>query len=376
MKNILVEQDGQVRRTSATFYRGETTNFYPTDTSLEAPDAVVKYLTQGWMPPRPFVSKTTPIVAFGSCFATNISNYLHKRGFNVLTRREGSAYVTKMGDGIVNTFAILQQFEWAWLNKVPQGHFWHGYSAEEFGYDEAVRLETRRLFDTADVFIITLGLSEIWYDEPTGAVFWRAVPLDKFDESRHRFRVSTVEENKRNLHEIRRLIRQFRPDAHIVITISPIPLTATFRPVSCVSANAVSKSILRAAVDEVYRETRPTDTKLHYFPSYDMVMYGFDNQWRDDRRHVYPHVLTFNMQVFEAYFCRGKLRVADLAGAYANARKLDLVVAREGHQSSAKVIAANAAAESITPPKPRRLWRRVAGRVAREIKSAWASARK
>ena len=373
-KTILVEQDGQVRRTSATFYRGKNTNFYPTDACLEAPDAVAKYLIEGWMPSRPFVGKSTRIVAFGSCFATNISNYLHKRGFNVLTRRPGNAYITKMGDGIVNTFAILQQFEWAWLDKVPQGNFWHGYSAEEFGYDESVRLETKRLFDEAEVFIITLGLSEIWYDEPTGAVFWRAVPLDKFDASRHRFRVSTVEENKRNLQEIRRLIRRFRPDARIVITISPIPLTATFRPATCMSANAVSKAVLRAAVDEFYRETRPTDMKVHYFPSYDMVMYGFDNQWRADRRHIYPHVLNFNMQVFETYFCRSRLRRVDLEIAYANARRLDLKVAREGHEALATVVRPEG--PPIAVPRPRSLWRRIAGRIARPIRSAWSAVRK
>jgi hypothetical protein len=372
-KTFSVEQDGKVRSTSATFYRGEITNFYPTDASLDSPDIVAKYMAHGWMPPRPFVTKKTPIVAFGSCFASNISNYLHRRGFNVLTKRAGNAYVTKMGDGIVNTFAILQQFQWAWLNRVPQGSFWHGYSAEEFGYDDAVRAETKQLFDEAEMFIITLGLSEVWYDEPTGEVFWRAVPLDKFDELRHKFRVTTVEENKRNLQEIRRLIRQFRPDAHIVVTISPIPLAATFRPVTCISANAVSKAILRAAVDEFYRETQPTDSKLYYFPSYDMVMYGFDNQWRDDRRHVYPHVLDFNMKVFERYFCRNKLRQDQLEAVYASARQLDVTVAREGHAAVATRI--GKPGPDAEPPKRSILWRRIARRIAAPLR-AWISARR
>jgi lysophospholipase L1-like esterase len=363
-KTFKIEQDGQVRRTSATFYRGETTNFYPTDTSLAAADVVTKYMVHGWMPSRPFVTKSTPIVAFGSCFASNISNYLHRRGFNVLTKREGNAYVTRMGDGIVNTFAILQQFQWAWLNQVPQGNFWHGYSAEEFGYDDAVRIETKRLFDEAEVFIITLGLSEIWYDEPTGEVFWRAVPIDKFDETRHKFRVSTVAENKRNLQEICRLIRQFRPDAHIVVTISPIPLAATFRPVSCISANAVSKAVLRAAVDEFYREAHPQDSKLYYFPSYDMVMYGFDNQWSDDRRHIYSHVLDFNMKVFEGYFCRSKLRLADVEAAYAKARERDILAARGGHEAvSVRAKRPVEYAES----KPKRLLQRIAAKLATAV---------
>jgi hypothetical protein len=369
MATILIEQDGLVRKTSATFFRGKTTNFYPTDESLGSENAVATYMAHGWMPKLPFVSKETPLVAFGSCFASNISNYLHQRGYNVLTKRDSRSYVTKMGDGIVNTFAILQQFKWAWLNHVPQGDFWHGYQAEEFGYDEAVRLETKALFDEADVFIITLGLSEIWYDEPTGEVFWRAVPQDKYDAARHKFRVSTVEENKRNILEIHSLIRQFRPDAKIVITVSPIPLTATFRAETCISANAVSKSILRVAVDEVIREVQPTDPNIYYFPSYDVVMYAFDNQWTEGRRHVYPHVLDFNMKIFETHFCQSDMDVSALEKAYQHALALDRKIARQGHTAVANRMsqarAAKAAKLSLT--KEERIAQRVAERVAARI---------
>ncbi|ABE46809.1 GSCFA domain-containing protein [Polaromonas sp. JS666] len=372
MATILIEQDGQIRKTSATFFRGKTTNFYPTDRSLDTDRAVARYMTHGWMPKEAFVDKATPLVAFGSCFASNISNYLHKRGYNVLTKREGRSYVTSMGDGIVNTFAILQQFKWAWLNYVPEGTFWHGYEAEEFGYDEEIRLETKALFDEADVFVITLGLSEIWYDEPTGEVFWRAVPQDRYDAERHKFRISTVEENKRNLLEIHSLIRRFRPDAKIVITVSPIPLTATFRPETCIAANAVSKAVLRVAVDEVMREVQPTDSNIYYFPSYDVVMYAFDNQWTEDRRHVYPHVLDFNMKVFETHFCQSKMDASALEKAYKRALELDRKVARGGHEAVSHPqgltpidAIKKTAARKLT--KDERLADRVAKRVAERI---------
>lgn len=281
------EQDGRQRKTSQSFFRGEHTNFHPTNNSLAAPNFLAEYLMEGWAPASKFVTKETPIVAFGSCFAANISDYLHGRGYNVLTKRESRAYVTQMGDGIVNTFAIRQQFEWAWLNKAPNADLWHGYAAEEFGYDEAVRLETKDLFDQADLFIITLGLSEVWYDEPTGEVFWRAVPMDKYDPARHKFRVSSFAENAANLQAIRALIRKFRPDAHILFSVSPIPLAATFRSVSCLSADAVSKAIIRAALDEFMRANE-TDERLHYMPSYEAVTRLFKNQWMADRRHIYP----------------------------------------------------------------------------------------
>ena len=53
---------------------------------------------------------------------------------------------------------------------------------------------------------------------------------------------------------IHAVIRKHRPDARIVVTLSPIPLMATFRPVSCMVANSVSKASLRCAIDTVMTE--------------------------------------------------------------------------------------------------------------------------
>jgi len=58
------------------------------------------------------------------------------------------------------------------------------------------------LFDNTNVFIITLGLSEIWYDKKTGDVFWRSVSKQSFNPDRHGFRVCTFSETKRNIEEI------------------------------------------------------------------------------------------------------------------------------------------------------------------------------
>lgn len=335
MSRILIEQDGAQRKASATFFRGETTNFYPSDKSLERSSVVSDYFAKGWMPAERFVTQNTPIVAFGSCFAENISRYLHKAGFNVLTKRDNLAYVSSMGDGMVNTFAIRQQFEWAWLGKTPQAELWHGYDASQFGYDEAVRLRTKALFDEAELFVITLGLSEVWYDEPTGEVFWRAVPKDKYDPARHKFRVTSHAENLENLQAIHALIRAFRPDAAVLFTVSPIPLTATFRPVTCLSANAVSKAVLRAAMDEFFRRNAPTDPRLFYFPSYDIVMHGFSHQWRDDRRHVYSHVLDFNMKVFERYYCQTAMDDEALLASFRYAQRQDRLIGQLGHAAVA-----------------------------------------
>jgi hypothetical protein len=43
---------------------------------------------------------------------------------------------------MVNSYAIRQQFDWAFRGLTPTTRIWHGYQAEEYGYDEDVRLTT------------------------------------------------------------------------------------------------------------------------------------------------------------------------------------------------------------------------------------------
>ncbi|MBL0372281.1 GSCFA domain-containing protein [Rhizobium sp. KVB221] len=328
---IKYEQDGQVKKTTYTFFRGDTANFHPTDESLTRSGFLRDYVVNGLLPDVPPISKETPIVPFGSCFASNIQQYLVDRGYNVLTKTGRKNYISWMGDGMVNTFAILQQFEWAWEGKVPQVDLWHGYKAEVFGYDEAVRQSTVDMLNECDVFIITLGLSEVWFDEPTQSVFWRAVPKENFDPARHKFRVSSVAENSSNLERIRLLIRKYRPDARLIFTLSPVPLTATFRDMSCISANAVSKSVLRAAIDEFMQGPAGTDTYTHYFPSYEVVTGLFMSPFMEDRKHPHAHVIDINMRIFEKYFCNSSISDDDLDASFAQAQLLDYQVACDGH---------------------------------------------
>ena len=266
--------------------------------------AVPRNVLKGWLPDAPVITSQTQITAFGSCFAGHISEWLSKRNFRVLTKEEDAkrAYVVAFGEGMVNSFVIRQQFEWAWENKVFDQPLWHGYKAEEFGYDPEVRLETKRIFDETDVFILTFGLSEVWYDEPTGNVFWRTVPKDVYNPDRHKFRVSTVDENRDNLEAIYRLIRKHRPDAKIIYTLSPIPLIATFRDNSCLTSNSVSKAVLRVAIDEVVR-AHQDEGYLHYWPSHEIVSDVFHLPYRPDRRHPRPRVIHFIMTLFEHYWC-------------------------------------------------------------------------
>lgn len=308
-------QDGVPRYRE--WFRGDQINRAPSLAQLTDVDAVRDHVLLGWMPDAPVIDRTTKITAFGSCFAANISSWLGQRNYRVSAKDENAqkAYVVRIGEGMVNSFVIRQQFEWAWEGRVFDQPLWHGYKAEDFGYDADVQAQTRALFDETDIFILTFGLSEVWFDEVTGNVFWRTVPKDVYDPARHKFRVSTVEENRANIDAICDLIRTHRPDAKIILTLSPVPLIATFRDTSCISANAVSKSILRVAIDDVLR-ARADGGQVFYWPSYEIVMDVFGAPFMADRRHLPKPVLDYIMMQFEEVWCKDEGDRASLLEAW------------------------------------------------------------
>lgn len=309
--DLLFTTGADVQPAHPSWYRGETCNFNPTKRALRDAGGLEEFVLKGWMPSRPFISRDMPVTAFGSCFAQNISRWLMRQQYSTgerlaLTRRDApldiyNSHVVRFGEGIVNTFALRQQFEWALEGKQFAEDLWYGSKGELAAYSDDTRMQTRELFMTSEVFILTLGLSEVWCNKQTGEVFWRAIPKDKFDPSRHGFRVTTVAENLDNLEAIYALIRKHRPSASIVLTLSPIPLVATFRPVSCLTANSVSKAILRVAVDELMR-AHGGDDRLFYWPSYEIVREYAADPYLDDNRHPRPEVIAMIMRTFASHY--------------------------------------------------------------------------
>lgn len=293
------------------WFRGEHTNFLPHRRDLYSAQGVAEAVLQGHRPSKKFISKQSKVTAFGSCFASHISNHLSQRKFSISgqTAEEKSSYVIKCGEGMVNTFVLRQQFEWAWEKKEFDQPLWHGYKKEEYGYDEEIQAITKQIFDKTDVFILTVGLSEIWYDEVSDEVFWRTIPKNAFDPKRHRFRMSTVQENLDNLKAIRALIKKHRPDAQLITTLSPVPLIATFQDQACLASNSVSKATLRLAIEEFVRNG---DDKTHYWPSYELVNDVFGGAMQPDMRHPKNFVVKFIMALFESVWCQSDLTEGEL----------------------------------------------------------------
>jgi hypothetical protein len=316
--------DGGVRQSASyTWYRGDSCNFGPTSEHLSYWRGYSDYFVGSLSPAKPLINQDTRITAFGSCFAANISHWLSLRKYHVLSKNNTSkAYIVRSGEGFVNTYAILQQFQWAFEGKTPTVELWHGYDANAYGYDETVRQQTLQLFNQTDVFILTFGLSEIWYDKPSGEVFWRAIPRDKFDPNRHNFRTVSPEENYTNIRAVLDIIRRYRPKATVIATLSPVPLVASFRNLPCPVSNSFSKASLRCALDRVLSE-QSEPNNFHYWPSYEIVLDGFQNRWEKDLRHVKKPILAFIMQLFEHHWCEGGVDSEELSRALFNAKAAD-----------------------------------------------------
>ena len=279
------------------WYRGEHTNFIADKINLKEDDAIRKYILHGWLPEKPFITKDNLITAFCSCFAQNVQNYLNKNGYKTSGHRFSTdAYIVKCGAGINTTFAMRQQFEWAFEDKTFSKDLW--YDGDKILNEQRndIKEYTKKTFQNTDVFVLTLGLSEVWYNKQTNEVFWRGIPKSQFNPDIHGFKVSSFKENYDNLEVIYNLIRKHKPNSTIIFSVSPVPLIATFRPNSCITSNSVSKAILRTAVDELYRNK--DDDNLYYWPSYEVVTDFYTDSYVEDNRHPKQEIIDTIMGEF------------------------------------------------------------------------------
>jgi len=239
---------------------------YPEDRSRfedDLPRVIREDVLPGHVPERPMLEPGDHVVTMGSCFARELRDHLWRRGF-----ASGNIWIPS---GLNNTFAILDFVSWCVTGSDAGAGF--RYDREDDGeirewLPEGTRERYEARLADAGAFVFTFGLAEVWQDRETKGVFWRGIPQEMFDANRHEFRLSSVDENEENIVRIVELIRSVNPHAPIVLTLSPVPLLATFRGRSCVTADAVSKSALRMAIDAV--ESRGFEG-VYYWPSFEIV---------------------------------------------------------------------------------------------------------
>jgi hypothetical protein len=240
-----------------------------------------EWVLPGHAPAAGTLSLDDRIVTLGSCFARELRDYLSAAGVD-----SGNFWIPF---GLNNTFAILDFVSWCVTGQETGRGYRYDRDDEGKIREWTPAAERERYvagLREAGAFVFTLGLAEVWQDRETGGVFWRGVPEDVFDDGRHVFRLTTVEENEANVVRLIELVRSVNPSAPVVLTLSPVPLRATFRGISCLTADSVSKSVLRVALDLVM--SRGLEN-VWYWPSFEVVRWvGAHAPWAaygaDDRK--------------------------------------------------------------------------------------------
>jgi len=282
------------------WYKGEHFNPLPDRATALAEGAAG--ILKGWLPARPIITRHTRVQALGSCFASYYVLWLADNGFNRDNRRSPYDALIR-GNHFESPATVAQQFRWAAGEAKTENLLWVHSDKEELHATEQHRVALRDRLDSTDVIILTLGLSEVWYDKLTGEPLWRAVPERLYDPQRHVFRVESFSDTKSHIQAIIRLRDTFWPGLKIVFSVSPIPLQATFRPVSAVTASSVSKALIRAALDEALRERwNSVGETLFYFPSYEIVG-SLPEPFGDDGRHVREEVVADVIHAFTRHYC-------------------------------------------------------------------------
>ncbi|MFD1951728.1 GSCFA domain-containing protein [Sphingomonas arantia] len=98
-------------------------------------------------------------------------------------------------------------------------------------------------------------------------------------------------------------LKEINPGIRVVLTVSPVPLIATYEPRSVLVSTSYSKAVLRVAADEALRRFDWVD----YFPSYEIITGSFSGglYYEDDHREVNRLGVAHAMRCFVANFVEG-----------------------------------------------------------------------
>jgi hypothetical protein len=158
------------------------------------------------------------------------------------------------------------------------------------------------MFETTDVLIFTLGLTEGWESTVDGAVYPVApgVSGGNYDENNYKFVNYRISEVIFDLDLFVRRVRKLNPQIKILLTVSPVPLIATKEKRHVLVSTIVSKSILRVAADEIENKF----DFVTYFPSYEIITSPANSgkYYESDLREVTNLGVSHVMRVFKKNF--------------------------------------------------------------------------
>lgn len=286
------------------------------------------------------------IATAGSCFAQHIARFIRNSG--------GAYFVTEPGHPILpeatakefnyGTFSarfgniytvrqLLQLLERAYGLRTPVDDIWEdgkgglidpfrpfvqpgGFrSRAEYDADRQTHFAAvRRMVEDSHVFVFTLGLTEAWENTADGSVYATCPGCGAGEhvvgESRfHNFNATEVMED---LSQAITFMRARNPALRILLTVSPVPLIATFSDQHVLAATTYSKSVLRVAAQMAMEQFDEVD----YFPSYEIITSAFSRgaYYAPDLREVEERGVRHAMRMFFKHYCPGMVLPAPSQG--------------------------------------------------------------
>ena len=293
-------------------------------------------IAKPWFQPGFTFEPGETIFTIGSCFARHVERELGHRGFTLPTRRlfESDEDFGAAGLDVLNNYgtpSIYNELAWAFDDAFdPTVCFeqvrdkWidlHLHTSLR-PTDLDVLITRRRAIGEAyrsitrcRAVIITLGLAEVWFDRRHGIYLNVAPRRSLLREMPERFELHVLspEESYDYLRRALELIRdRGMPGIHVVVTVSPVPLSATYRDIDVMTANCYSKSVLRLAAEQAARAFDFVD----YFPSYESITLSErEAAWVDDNVHVTARAVETN--------------VSRMVAAYTQSVELDIDAIRD-----------------------------------------------
>jgi hypothetical protein len=254
------------------------------------------------------------VYTIGSCFARNIERALVLRGMRVPTTDipiDPDIYLrpTRYKNTVLNKYnpfsmatEILRglgevQFQDRGLIEVGRDRFVDPQTSHVPAMSRKQAEALRDILDamsieirSCSVVLLTLGLTETWVDTTTGCALNGLSGVMASIKERLRFFNGTPEQCYSALAQAITAFHDHNPNARAIITVSPVPMAATFTDLDVVSANELSKATLVVTAQRL----AATFDFVDYFPSFEMVRHSPRHlAWSKDQVHVNDDMVDF-----------------------------------------------------------------------------------
>lgn len=273
--------------------------------------------------PKWKINDTDKIATMGSCFAQHIAKWLRENGFNVpfyetegfkeseqtFSANYGNIYTVKQALQLVEECVGKRKpSEVAWnsgenfIDALRPNSTEGGFNtAEEVLRSRKLHLNSvREMVKDFDVLIFTLGLTEAWGIKKCGTIVPTAPGVlgGSFDQEKYGFLNLTYNDILKDLYSFCRLLETIRDNKpfRILLTVSPVPLTATATDQHVLLASTYSKSVLRSVAGDFSADNYFAE----YFPSFEIINNPAARSefFENNLRSVKPSAVENVMNVF------------------------------------------------------------------------------